>query len=444
MKNYLLLLFLVFGLFHEASAQEKFDFNKYKSPSSPAAYVLGVQPSAILSPKSFDAFEAAVFSNFMNSEGGAVIPNDFALEFSPYWAKDRGLTIEEYLSADILTQFKRNFSLSLASTQNFQLGDSTSTNAISFGFRTSLFLRQKDKASKLISDINVFRNVEQVISNVMSRMYQYSIMADNSTAMIDSTAGELRKQLRNSDNNYTEEQISSIVDSFKRSAVFEADFNENYDAFMDQLTNSLNSTLESSAIYEELKKSLFDQVEEKRGFYIDLAFASLVNFPVNTFGSGTSPRQSFWLTPTYRFKKNTKADFLRILGVLRYERYDQDYYRQYFPNATIYENNIDIGIALSAEFEQFSIQFEAIGRNSNSKTPEGFNSQGDPLYSEKTDSDFQALGKFNYKINDKLTFTYTLGNSFEQIINENNTLVSLFSLNFGFNKQDPTNIGIFD
>ena len=75
------LLFVVLLTVSSLRAQEK--LSTITAPTSPASYMLGAQPSSVLSPKSFQALETALFSNFSNGEGQTVIPNDFALGFTP-------------------------------------------------------------------------------------------------------------------------------------------------------------------------------------------------------------------------------------------------------------------------------------------------------------------------------------------------------------------------
>jgi hypothetical protein len=79
MKNWILLI--TFSYFGSINAQKKLD--ALTTPSSPASTILGMQPSAILQPKSYRALEAAVFSNFNDTDGNGIIPNNFGLEFMP-------------------------------------------------------------------------------------------------------------------------------------------------------------------------------------------------------------------------------------------------------------------------------------------------------------------------------------------------------------------------
>jgi hypothetical protein len=142
------------------------------------------------------------------------------------------------------------------------------------------------------------------------------------------------------------------------------------------------------------------------------------------------PRQSFWVTPTYNFKD--KWSVLKLMAVVRYEWYNSGYYKLYFPDAKIYQNNIDYGLGIAAEFKKFSLNVEMVGRYSNSEIPAGTDAEGNKLYRKDQKSDFQYIGSFSYNLTDQIILSYSIGNRFEPIQNPNNTLVSMLSLNLGF------------
>ncbi|MDX1640762.1 MAG: hypothetical protein R3220_03635, partial [Balneolaceae bacterium] len=134
--------FLIFwiGLVTSLPLQAQEKLSDITAPSSPASALLDVQSQTVLTPKSYRALETALYSNFLNSTGEGVIPNDLALEFTPYWTKDRSLSVQEYLYPKNVWrgQIVRNSSFSMATTQNFSLGDSSVTSAIALGYRTTL------------------------------------------------------------------------------------------------------------------------------------------------------------------------------------------------------------------------------------------------------------------------------------------------------------------
>lgn len=129
---------------------------------------------------------------------------------------------------------------------------------------------------------------------------------------------------------------------------------------------------------------------------------------------------------------------MKLIGVTRYEWYDLDYYKKYFPEKDIYENNFDYGLAINTEFKKFNLNFELVGRKSVSELLAGTDANGNQLYRKEEQTDLQYLGTFNYNLTDQMVLSYTLGNRFEPILNLTNSLVS--TLNFGFGTPTKSNL----
>jgi len=410
------------------SAQEK--LNSLKAPSSPAAAVMGIQAATVLTPKTFQALETALYSNFISNNGNTILPNDFSLEFTPYWAKDHKLSLNEYLfSTSDFKQLIRNSSFSVASTQNFLLGDSTATNGLSFGYRTTLFFGNQNDINK-VNDYMDALGANQRIKSEISGKAEYLIFIDKITSnkeffekMRDIVISAIYKagSLTNMDN------AIKITDKiYKETALIKAIDKENPDVFLQSFYDIIDNTLNADAVFNEFET----YIQERQGLSVDVAFASLISFPSNSFEYAFGPHQSLWITPTYRC--NNKLSFLKCMGVLRYGWYDTDYYKKYFSQLDIYQHTIDYGLAVSAEFKSFSFQFELVGRNSSTEIQAGIDAEGHELYRKENTSDVQYLGSFNYNLTDQIVVSYSFGKRFEPIQNPNNTLISQLTLNFGF------------
>ena len=163
-------------------------------------------------------------------------------------------------------------------------------------------------------------------------------------------------------------------------------------------------------------------------------------FP-NDFNFSVTPQQSVWLTPSYRFRGT--ASFLEILGVLRYNWYNMNFYQQYFQNKETYEYNFDYGISLNLLFKKISLHFEAVGQYSNTIFDKTTDPSGITTTHSKTQSDFQYIGTFSYQISKKLILSYSFGKQFKPILNYNGTLISLVGLNFGFGGPTSDNLTNF-
>jgi len=429
-RKFILMAFASFLGTQTLVAQEK--LTTIAAPSSPAAYILGAQPSSVLAPKSFQALETSLFSNFINKDGKTVLPNDFALEFTPYWATDHGLTLEDYLyPRNVFDQWWRNSSFSVASTQSFVLEDKTNSSGLSFGYRTNFFIGGKHDRDTIAILTEKLRKRQRFTAHIAAQVapllvdssvkdvqtFLRRIMPVIETKLKDIYGAEIQgvafSKLK------SELETGAQLLSYKDKSTFENDF---YNLVEDKVRKVYNM-----GVAAELFK---DYIKAREGFSFDIAYAGFLNFPNNQFNYSFAPRHSAWLTPTYTFRN--KAGSLKLMGVLRYEWYDTDYYTKYFPSSKTYKNNFDYGIAVAADFDRFALQLEAIGRYDKTETKVGTDTDGSILFKRNSSSDFQCVGSFSYKINKQIAVSYSLGSGFESIINPGNTLVSLLSLNLGF------------
>lgn len=421
------ILFFVFFMF-QLMAQEKLE--PLQAPTSPAAGILNIQPKAVLAPKSYQALETALYSNIVNSNSQTVFPTDFALEFTPYWTKDHGLSLTDYLyPTDLLEQWLRTSSISIASTQNFILADSTSTNALGMGYRTSFFFPgPKDRALSAAYTEAVQKN-QFVIANVIASCSVFipvNGIKDKNDFLTEYKAA-LFDIIQESNRFETEEAVTAAVTTIyaDSSALPELD-PDTPDPFIDAFAALIETKLEARDQFSALK----EYIRNRQGFAVDIAFATLLNFPTNEFEFSYIPKSSFWFTPTYQF--SDRLNFLKVLGVLRYEWYNDLYYERYFPENTVFQNNLDYGLSIASQFKRFALQFELVGRSSTAETQVTTDELGNALFRKESNSDLQYMGTFSYNLTDQIVLTYTLGSRFKTIIDPQNTLVSLLALNFGF------------
>ena len=408
-------------------AQEK--LNSIKTHNSPASSILGLQPNGVLSPKSNQALEVALFSN--NSYSSRTdFPNDFALEFTPYWTQNHSLSLDEYLfPKNVLNQIIRGSSFSVASTKSFMLGDSTPTNGLAFGYRTTFYFGNKTEREK-IQTYKINSDKTKRIFNIIS-IKADELGDDSSIQNRDDFLGEIKDTIIVAFRMYeSEKEAIRIANKILLDSDTLPQYNPNKpDDFIDRFYVVINENLKG----EELMDVYKENIAKRNGLSIDVAYATLLNFPTNEFEYSFAPKQSFWITPTYRFKG--KLNFIKLMLVYRYEWYNLDYYKKYYPNNTIYEHSSDYGLAISTEFKRFSLQLELVNRNSNSEIPDGAST-----YRKDKKSDTQYIGTFNYNLTDQIVFSYSLGNRFDPILNPNNTLVSTLSINLGFGAPDKNTI----
>lgn len=422
------------GVWAGAHSQEK--LNALTAPNSPAAAVLGMQPSAILKPKSFRALEAALYSNFSDSNGNGIIPNDFGLEFMPYWATPHGISIEEYLYPKTnFSQIVRNSSFSVATTQKFLLQDSTETKSIALGYRTSMFFGNQTDKKKLTAYVENLGQNQRIGSKIIAVLEEYrdKEKCDSKESCLLAIREVLTYRIRNELKSKSKKEVEAIVDAIYDEAAALAYDNEHIDGFYLALSALIERKIGSN--YEEFKT----YIRNRQGLLIDFAAALHINFPDGDFNFSEVPKYSLWLAPSYNFSNS--LEFLKASATLRYERYFKEYYQKYFPDAMVYENNIDYGLSVSADFKKFTIEFEAAGRSSQSLVEVAQDANGSPLYRKEHSNDFQYIGTFGYRLTDQIVLTYQLGSAFKPVFTVNGgTLISVLSLNLGFGGPDKSDL----
>ncbi len=420
--NYRSLLLFVLFLPLLSNAQDR--LNSVKSPTSPASSILGLQPASILSPKSYQALEIGFYSN------NAVIVNDFALEFTPYWAKNHSLSLDEYLYPKrAVDQLIRNSSFSIASTPNFLLGDSTATGGIGFGYRTTFYFGNKRDRQELESYKTNIRQTQKIQTRIISKAEELIENGEviDKNEFLDKMKGSVILALFYTGSFQDISEAEEVTNNIYKDAVFLPQLNINDpDPFLDSFYALVDKHLQAGSLFNRFKS----YIRDRHGFSVDVAYASLFNFPTNDFTFSVIPRHSVWVTPTYRFLDY--FDFLKVMGVLRFEWYKSDYFRTYFPGMPVFDRNLDYGVGVFSELDKFSFQAELVGRSSNADIEVGSDENGNRLFIKETGSDLQYIATFNYSITDHIMVSYSIGNRFAPIQNPSNTLVSLLSLNFGF------------
>jgi hypothetical protein len=438
MKTKIIIAFslMIFSLAVEG--QNKLD--KIRAPSSPAASVIGIQPTTILTPKSYQALEANLFSNYLDESGSPFIPNDVGLEFTPYWFTNPKMGAAEYLFPSPWESLLRNLSVSVASTQDFMLGDSAASNALGIGLRTSMHIpNKKDKDStlkhlKTLMDVGRIKNI--ITNYAVGLLYQYPDSIQSKAEFIKVLTGFLIEENSKLKLFATQSLCNTTLADF--SLVLTEQLPEYspdmIDMFIEVFSGVADVYFDRTKVNEEIKYFR----DFKPGLNIDLAGAMALSFPTNNFDYSMLPKSGFWLTLSYNF--NGGWAFLKILGVLNYNWYDRNFYEKYFAGYNFFDNNLDYGLGLNFNYKRFSAELEAVGRQSKTIIDQNTNPGGVTTTTTQTENDFQYIANISYSISDSFILTYSIGNRFKPVFSYSGTLVSTLSLNFGFGGPDVKNI----
>lgn len=143
-------------------AQDK-SFTTIIPSSAPAFTILGISPTEISKPNSWNALQGALYQNF-NSNNQGTIPKNFALEFSPYWLSDHpNFTFKDYLDKSGFSL--RNLNISLA-TGTVQYGRD-SVQGLGFGIRIPIWTAKsttlQDSLTKTIKENQKLRTAGRIV-----------------------------------------------------------------------------------------------------------------------------------------------------------------------------------------------------------------------------------------------------------------------------------------
>ncbi|MCF7911503.1 MAG: hypothetical protein K9M99_03165 [Candidatus Cloacimonetes bacterium] len=159
MKKLILVILPVIFCFTSIYAEEKaFNLENLEAPSTPSAYILGLNIGDIDTPKTIDDLEASILANYFDEEK-FVIPNEYAIEINPYRVSGQpNFDYKAYIDDTVINNLWQNFSVSIASTTEYPIGDSTFCKALGIGFRSTLLrgkLDDKDKVDlEMLFDAN--------------------------------------------------------------------------------------------------------------------------------------------------------------------------------------------------------------------------------------------------------------------------------------------------
>ncbi len=119
--------------------EETSEFDKIRTPDSPAFVLLGVSPTQIQRPTTPKEL-AASLSSFVTAGGSITVPNNLALEVAPYWLWSHSrLTSDEYRKAGFANVF-RDLTVSLATSSTPMVaGATTSDTNLGAGLRARIY-----------------------------------------------------------------------------------------------------------------------------------------------------------------------------------------------------------------------------------------------------------------------------------------------------------------
>ncbi|MCK6639437.1 MAG: hypothetical protein L6Q81_05075 [Bacteroidia bacterium] len=429
--SFLIVSLVVFSQETEAQVGNE-ALTNVKAPASPSSSIIGSQPSTISRPKSWESLEASLFSNFIDSNNRFLIPDNYSLEFSPYWAMGGKISNKDFLTPSVGTSALQNLSVSISSTKSFKINDTTKTDAMGFGIRTMLWQGTKDEIDLINKKYDDAMTASRISMEIVTTMDSVDYPANCNK---DTFLNILFNKLDAAKNN--------IFESTSLSESEQAEWLKGFKIY-------LSDSLPSSASYndEKVRADLLDKLidqycqldtkidylenvrDERKGFKLEVATAVALNFPNNRTDYSYGSKVGVWFTPSFQpFKE--KWHYLEFLGVARYFWYNPKFYSVYMPSGKFFEHNIDYGFKLVLKQKKIALEMEATGRTSSVVLSRTVEADGSITKRTNTKTDHQLIATLTYVVNENISISYNFGRSFKPTLDHKGNLLSVATINFG-------------
>ncbi len=383
---------------NKAQAQEDStaDFDLLIAPASPGFVLLDKAPSSIERPGTVTDLAITVFEQ---TEDLSSIPNNFAVEFSPFWLVSHpGLTYNEYNEAGSVFEkggrnvFLQTLSFSIATTtekMENSAGDDVSITSLAAGARFSLF-RGKVDDTPFQEHIKEIHKQLGILNDAFGVRFKKAVDSDPTLSLFkvmksDTISAEKRKAI--------DLQITAVREKIK-----------------EKVEQELRT--EKKATFNTIKSTISKIKYKRLGFKLDLAGGIVLEFPNRDFEAGELRRWGSWLTGGYEGKNITTLGVLRYLG----HRAGQD------------SSSFDIGgrLIYSTANDKFSFSGEAVYRKI---LKENENLQN------KVESSWRLALLLDYAIAKNRKLSFTFGRDFKGKTSGN--LISAVNLIFGIGSKRP-------
>jgi hypothetical protein len=350
------------------------DFNRLKTPESPAFHILGISPSAISRPTSPRSFAFSFLDALRGREQFSLIPSNFAVEVNPYWwSSHPDLSFEEYQAGGIRSLY-RTLTLSLATTDSTVSGPDgdRSFRRLGVGVRGNLFGRQQEPAC--LEEIGV---VVQPLTDPLAREVATAIAQDPALATDSTGLEDLRKR------------------TFER------------------LLIELPS--DQKRVLDQKREQCTDEIADRSGFVMSVAAAAGLGFlesrgdttVIVPTPTGDLNTLGFWATPSYLSGRFSGIGVVRVL----WEDIEAD----------TTEFAWDFGGRAVYSSGRYAASAEALYRR---------RGRGDERMNE-----YRLATAFDIRVTQDVWLTATFGKDFED--DEGSGLIALASLQWNFGKPAP-------
>lgn len=262
-----------------ASAQSIPEFDKIRTPTSPAFVVLGIATAQVERPGTPSAFAVSLLDRL--GATSALLPSSFAVETAPYWWVSRpALTLTRYQQADVWTRIARSTTLSIAVTDSVP-GRPAEAEADSDYRRLGLGLRTTLLSADTLSSPPCIAAMQRAVAGATE---------------VSSAVGLAVAQAIQADPG-----LAADADRL------EAIRGEAYEQALEALPP------DRSAVLTEGAASCTETLAARRGWSIDAAAGGAIDFPGGSASGAELGSFGLWLNPAYLGHGTSAAGVLRLL-----------------------------------------------------------------------------------------------------------------------------------
>ncbi|WP_045500870.1 hypothetical protein [Chryseobacterium sp. StRB126] len=428
MKAKLLFIFCFLFLKSFSQISNTVKLENLDLPTTPAVVLLDQNVTSIENPKTIKEFGLSVINSFKDN----ALPQNYAVEFNPYWIFKRNTDIYQYFKDERYSGFTHNQAISFA----FIKIDTVQN--VSIGYRTNLFrVMSKKYDENLVSltdkiwILNLLNNAEyerliQLAEDEKGPIIGNITDMENASSFKEFSTAYRNILLKLKDSSLDIAPLKSIIKKIDSvSSGREKSFDNNkkflvglYKKFKaDVVTLKFDRakfSQDNIKAMEEVQKTIVNLSEMKPKFSIDFAGAYNHFWDNKDFSSGRFGRLGAWLTMNYNIdlnkdKNEKEKNYLKLFLLNRYivDKMKFDKASSTYGNNSFY----DIGGKLNFEFNKLSFGYEYIQRF------------GD-------DEDYRSVGSIMYRINDNVSLIGGFGKNFENKDNMIATLGLRWGLNF--------------
>jgi hypothetical protein len=278
------------------------EFNKLRTPTAPGFVLMGIAPTSVARPGAPSDLAVAVLSRTDNL---SALPQNFALEVSPYWLFSHPeLTLQQYKNPGLTESILHTASVSVATSSEAVSGSEDQTTSLAVGLRLSIYRgKASAKADQYQSQVV---DILQRLSDAAADSAYASVSRD-STLIEDAEALERR---------WREIEDALLADP----------------TFMEPLADA--------------KHELIEALQNRQGLTVELAGAGLWDFRNRSYEQREFTRWGIWLTPAMNFEGGS------LVAVCRYVGDDTN------PN----EDLVDIGVSAILVAKKYAFSFEGVAR----------------------------------------------------------------------------------